>query len=188
MSLNDGKDLVVHQIDNGEMKGIGTGTVVWPAAHVLVKYIEMRFAGGGLEEKRVIDIGSGTGCTGLVAGILGARVTLTDQDSVHTLLQSNIKACCEKFGIDPDALQYQEYEWEHSADHLAPPFDLVLVSDCVLPKLYPIEPLVKVRENVMHSIKPGISLFIFQSVSIPLSVCLLCTAPRKHTMCVWVSH
>ena len=34
------------------------------------------------------------------------------------------------------------YDWGGDDDHLAPPFDVIIVSDCVLPKLYPIEPLV----------------------------------------------
>lgn len=34
------------------------------------------------------------------------------------------------------------YDWGADDDRLSPPVDVVLVSDCVLPKLYPIEPLV----------------------------------------------
>ena len=135
----------MQQIDNGELKGIGTGAVVWPAAHVLAKYMEKRFdSANSLKGKRVIDIGSGTGCTGLIAAILGGIVTLTDQDSVRALLEANIEMCREQFQLDASSMAYREYEWEQPADHLAPPFDLVLVSDCVLPKLYPIEPLIKV--------------------------------------------
>lgn len=37
-----------------------------------------------------------------------------------------------------------EYDWGHDTSHLNPPFDVVIVSDCILPKLYPIEPLVQV--------------------------------------------
>lgn len=35
------------QIENGELAGIGTGASVWPAAHVLCKYLEGRYGAGG---------------------------------------------------------------------------------------------------------------------------------------------
>jgi predicted nicotinamide N-methyase len=170
LELNDGKVLKMQQIDNGEMKGIGTGAVVWPAAHVLAKYMEIRYSGNALKGKRVIDIGSGTGCTGLVAGILGASVALTDQDSVRGLLQSNIDVCARDFDIDMSDLQYKEYEWDESAEHLDPPFDVILVSDCVLPKLYPIEPLIKVwtvsfLQRAPDVMQHGDTIFCLQAVA-----------------------
>jgi predicted nicotinamide N-methyase len=64
------------------------------------------------------------------------------------------------------------YEWGESIDYLRPnatsgatsaaaaadtqteyaPFDLVLVSDCILPKLYPVEPLVESLQNLLAGI------------------------------------
>lgn len=44
----------------------------------------------------------------------------------------------------------KEYNWGESIDHLDAPFDIILVSDCVLPKLYPIEILVAAVKAVMH--------------------------------------
>eukprot|EP01040_Poterioochromonas_malhamensis_P020045 gene20045-23845_t len=41
--------LRVKQILNGELKGLGTGTFVWPAAHVLAKFLEKRYQGAGLK-------------------------------------------------------------------------------------------------------------------------------------------
>lgn len=37
---------------------------------------------GNLSGKTVIELGSGTGLVGLVAGLLGARVWITDQEFV----------------------------------------------------------------------------------------------------------
>jgi 2-polyprenyl-3-methyl-5-hydroxy-6-metoxy-1,4-benzoquinol methylase len=141
---NTKKELTFTQIDNGEMRGLGTGAVVWPAAHVLVKYLEKRYGGiNGMRGQRVIDIGSGTGFAGIAAAALGAEVVLTDQLCVRDLILSNIERFHE---IDSEAnVTFAEYNWDDSAESLNPPFDLVLVSDCVLPKLYPIEPLVKVH-------------------------------------------
>ena len=41
-----------------------------------------------------------------------------------------------------------EYNWGEADAHLSPPLDLVIVSDCLLPKLYPIEPLVQALDKL----------------------------------------
>ena len=84
--------LRVKQILNGEMKGFGTGTFVWPAAHVLAKYLEKQYGRDRLAGKRVCDIGSGTGLVGLIAGILGSTVVLTDLEILLPLMNENINA------------------------------------------------------------------------------------------------
>lgn len=95
------------------------------------------------------DIGSGTGCTGIIAAALGAQeAALTDQTTVQALLQDNIRLCGEQFTAG--CVHFAEFDWDASPSHLRPPFDLILVSDCVLPKLYPIEPLVKVSKWDSH--------------------------------------
>lgn len=148
-SNNKGKELYFNQISNGELNGIGTGAVVWPAANILSKYIEKKYNENGLKNKRIIDIGSGTGFVGIICAALGGNVTLTDQLCVQDLIISNIEKYHQSIENDHELLSegsviFQEYNWEETADHLSPPFDLVIVSDCVLPKLYPIEPLIKV--------------------------------------------
>lgn len=142
-----------HQIDNGEMRGIGTGAVVWPAAHALVKYLEKRYGLLGMRGLRIIDIGSGTGFAGIAAAALGGDVVLTDQLCVKDLILSNIEEYNSSQKHDTErsrngTVTFAEYNWDENAETLNPPFDLVLVSDCVLPKLYPIEPLVKVTGQI----------------------------------------
>eukprot|EP01035_Chromulina_nebulosa_P023675 gene23675-30705_t len=64
LKMEVGSVIKVTQISNGEIKGLGTGTLVWPAAHVLSKYLEKRYLTySSLKNKRVCDIGSGTGIT-----------------------------------------------------------------------------------------------------------------------------
>ena len=105
--------------------------------------IQKRFGTQGLQGMRVCDIGSGTGFTGIIGAALGAQeATLTDQTTVQALLEENIRLCSDQ--VSSDVVQFAEFDWDASPAHLSPPFDLILVSDCVLPKLYPIEPLVKV--------------------------------------------
>lgn len=41
-----------------------------------------------------------------------------------------------------------EYNWGGDDGALRPPLDVVLVSDCLLPKLYPIEPLVDALDKL----------------------------------------
>jgi predicted nicotinamide N-methyase len=145
--------LRLQQIPNGEIKGLGTGTFVWPAAHVLAKYFENAFGQGQLRDKSVCELGSGVGLTGVVTGLLGAaKVVLTDQEVILPLLAQNLRQLSDQLSADPqhavlkervDRIEVQEYDWSAEApfrEH----FDLLVVSDCILPKLYPIDLLVKV--------------------------------------------
>jgi hypothetical protein len=145
ISLDNRTTLNFKQVENGETSGAGTGATLWPAAHVLSKFLEHRCA-AVLRGARVCDVGSGTGCAGIVAAALGARqAVLTDQHCVFFLLEENKRRVCrENPWLEPDSISLELYDWGGRCDHLNPPFDLVLVSDCVLPKLYPIEPLVQV--------------------------------------------
>lgn len=112
----------------------------------LLIYLQKRFGAHGLEGTRVCDIGSGTGFTGIIGAALGAQeAILTDQTTVQALLEGNILLCAKQ--VAPAVVKFAEFDWDASPVHLSPPFDLILVSDCVLPKLYPIEPLVKVHNT-----------------------------------------
>lgn len=153
IEMLDGSVINLRQLPNGEILGLGTGVSVWPAAHVLSKYVEKRFGAFGLHGKRVCDIGSGTGCTGFVAAALGAQVTLTDQLQILPFLESNKASICElNRNIWEDRINVCRYDWGESAIHLGPPFDIVLISDCVLPKLYPILPLIDVSGRLKTNI------------------------------------
>jgi predicted nicotinamide N-methyase len=172
MLLNDGRLLNVSQIGNGETKGLGTGTFVWPACHVLCKYLEklnnINNNNNYLNGKRFIDIGSGTGLTGFTAAALGGIVTLTDQkqliefmnDNKNKILNDNINT------ISSSSIIIKEYDWGKDCTHLNPPFDYILVSDCVLPKLYPIEPLIDSIVAVMDM--ESIALFSYEHRPFPL--------------------
>lgn len=133
--------------------------MVWPAAHVLSKYLEIRFA-CGMEGKRVADIGSGTGFTGFIAARLGADVTLTDQECIQFLLERNLKFVAdEQRVVDRANVACSIYDWGTPCEHLKPPFDFILASECVLPKLYPIEPLIQAlaitrRRKMFHNFLP----------------------------------
>lgn len=134
----------LRQILNGEMKGLGTGTFVWPAAHILGKYLEITYGPNRLAGKHVCDIGTGTGLTGFIAAYLGAEVVLTDQSCVMELLSENLDKFSHAVKNHDSARQLppvhlREYDWNTKEAVSDKPFDLIIVSDCVLPKLYPID-------------------------------------------------
>jgi len=147
--FEDSKKIQLFQIANGEISGLGTGAQVWPAAHVLCKYLEKNYLPHNLRGRRVCDLGSGTGIVGLVAASLGAEVVLTDQDQIISLLDRNKSELCSACEIEANLIDVKVFDWGGSADHLGLPFDLIVVSDCVLPKLYPIEPLVEAISSLM---------------------------------------
>ncbi|RHY23304.1 hypothetical protein DYB32_009240 [Aphanomyces invadans] len=155
--VGSNQTLRVRQVPNGEISGLGTGLTVWPAACVLLKYLEHRYApSNGLQGKRVVELGKarrqmlqftlsifgagcGTGAVGIAAAMLGAQVVLTDQAQILFHIQANIHA------NDVAGVKYCAYDWGAPLPDLIAtggPVDMVLISDCVLPKLYPIEPLV----------------------------------------------
>ena len=158
LALESGTVIEIKQLQAGEITGLGTGATVWPAAHVLAKYLERRFGERGLKGSRAVDLGSGTGVAGIVAAALGAEAFLTDQEQLLFLMRENAErfarnarfadettaAATAAAGAKPtsEAVHVLTYDWGMEDGELAPPVDVVLVSDCVLPKLYPIEPLV----------------------------------------------
>ena len=65
-------------------KDVGHGAVVWDAAIIFAKYLEHspKFSGNSLEGKRIIELGAGTGLSGLTMMLKGGIVTLTDTKAV----------------------------------------------------------------------------------------------------------
>jgi predicted nicotinamide N-methyase len=169
-------DFSVHQVQRGEVEGTyGTGATVWPAALVLMKFLE-RHAEMLVKGRHVIDLGSGTGVTSIAAALLGAAfVACTDgEEAVVQLERDNIghaahelqaKRAEETGKVDDNDGQsnivasiagcpvaVQKYWW---GTDKAPKMissngcDLILVADCVLPKLYPIAPLVQAIDECL---------------------------------------
>ncbi|XP_072326307.1 EEF1A lysine methyltransferase 3-like [Scyliorhinus torazame] len=69
-------------------KNVGVAIVIWEPGRVLCHYFEeaqIVFA-----EKKVIELGSGTGLVGILAAMLGGHVTLTDQPKVLSQIEYNV--------------------------------------------------------------------------------------------------
>jgi len=132
-----------------------TGTSVWPAAIVLIKYLEK----DRLKGRSVVDLGSGTGITSIAASFSGAESVICTDGSVEALdgARLNIeKALAEHPLMDEQRLVSRLYRWgdaEMSKSLLSylrksDYFDVILVSDCVLPKLFPIRPLIRAMQQL----------------------------------------
>jgi predicted nicotinamide N-methyase len=68
---------------------LGTGLTIWDGSIVLAKYLEANPAIVG--NKAVLEVGSGTGIVGIVAGLMGAnRSVLTDLQYTLKNLQHNV--------------------------------------------------------------------------------------------------
>ena len=98
--------------------------MVWPAAHVLAKFIERK---GGFSQKNICEIGSGTGAVGIVAAGLGGNVVCTDQECVRDIIETNLAAYNQNEAKRGSAV-FVVYDWE-SDFPIAMEFDFVLVSD-----------------------------------------------------------
>jgi predicted nicotinamide N-methyase len=113
------------QDDAGERHG--TGTVIWECGIVLAKYLnaeQTRFP-NWLCNKRVLELGSGTGVAGLAASALGATVCLTDVPEVLPLLRLNVGLNAAVLG----PVEVQELDWERHT--LSDTYDIILAADLV---------------------------------------------------------
>jgi hypothetical protein len=81
------------------------------------------------KDRRVLELGAGTGAAGLAAGALGAaRVLLTDRPHLMQLLESNIVA--NGMGGVASAVPY-EWGEPFPAEMAGDPWDLILLSDVI---------------------------------------------------------
>lgn len=118
------RNFSVQQVQRGEVEGTyGTGATVWPAAVVLIKYLERNnhdqirkskkdkdgklyqdFCDDSvitLRGRHVIDLGGGTGITSIAAALLGAiSVVCTDgEESVVRLARNNIRRASRELSV-----------------------------------------------------------------------------------------
>lgn len=75
---------------------LGHGAVVWDAAVIFLKYLEMssmkELESVKLAGKSVLELGSGCGLAGLALMLRGARVVFTDMRKVvESLTEKNVK-------------------------------------------------------------------------------------------------
>ncbi|KAI0028306.1 putative methyltransferase-domain-containing protein [Vararia minispora EC-137] len=105
----------------------GCGGITWPAGEVLARYLARR-GPRALKGKRILELGSGTGLVGILAGALGADVWITDQAPLVPTMHRNSELNAP---LAP-SVRVAELNWgEPIPPDLPPTFDLVLAADCV---------------------------------------------------------
>ncbi|KAM5180634.1 protein-lysine methyltransferase METTL21E-like [Mantella aurantiaca] len=128
----EGFNYVGHEIKIRESTDL-FGATVWPSALVLCYFLEKQGKQLGLEDKRIIEIGSGTGLVSIVASLLGAQVIATDLEDLIGNLQYNVvrntKLKCKY------APQVKELTWGSNLEEKFPRcsshFGYILATDVV---------------------------------------------------------
>lgn len=112
-----------------------------------------------IRNKICVELGAGTGIVGILASMMGGKVTLTDQESMLELMQENIKlnGLEEKKGEEEGKQSSggdssssgggcfaKVLNWGEACapEFLNPPVDIIFASDCVYHEVI-FEPLIK---------------------------------------------
>ncbi|WWC72379.1 uncharacterized protein I206_106341 [Kwoniella pini CBS 10737] len=132
--LVDGlKDVVKLKVDAGP----GCGGIAWPAGEVLSRYIAYRHQinPSYLRNKKILELGSGTGLVGIVAGMLepSAEVWATDQSILLDLMEVNAELNLPTSTTQRRNVHIAEYNWGEQVPSTIPieNIDVVLAADCV---------------------------------------------------------
>lgn len=150
-----GIDLEIHQ--DPDSRTLGHGAVVWDSAVIFCKYLEHTpTACSNWHGKKVIELGSGCGLSGIAAMMKGCAVTLTDMGKVtESLTTSNAERVYAQMTskgsgavthplLKPAVFPLDWTDWDSfeclggAADA---PFDILLSTDCVF-SVSLVEPLV----------------------------------------------
>ncbi|KAI0291925.1 putative methyltransferase-domain-containing protein [Multifurca ochricompacta] len=102
----------------------GCGGIAWPAGEVLARYIARR--GHALQGLNVLELGSGTGLVGLVAGYLGAHVCVTDQAPLIPIMNRNVSLNRLQSNV-----VVAELDWAKPLTDMQQRPDILLAADCV---------------------------------------------------------
>ncbi|XP_035667257.1 protein-lysine methyltransferase METTL21D-like [Branchiostoma floridae] len=138
IELEDESVLKVYQCETGDV-----GCVVWDAAIVLAKFLEItarssansqqrpgtsNFCSVPLQNKTVVELGAGTGIVGIMAGILGADVCITDLQEFVPLMDLNIKENADRI---QGLVKACTLKWGEDIISFLPHPDYIIFSDCI---------------------------------------------------------
>ncbi|CAM9618371.1 unnamed protein product [Chrysoparadoxa australica] len=114
--------IVINEVSNS---GQGTGLNVWDGGALLANYLKHQ-SEVDMHGARVLELGAGTGVSGLSAALLGANVVLTDLEYTLPNLEANVAAN----ELGPPQVTVQKVDW-FSPPEFEGTFDLVLMADVV---------------------------------------------------------
>lgn len=120
----------------------GIGGAVWDCGRVAVAMLHRLpecSQGRFLPGTRVLELGTGTAVVGIACWLRGGAVTLTDRHDA--LARRNVAAAVG----DHADLEVKTLVWGSDVSSLQPPFDIVVVSDC----LYDVTALPSLLETLL---------------------------------------
>ena len=95
------------------------------------------------ENIRVLELGCGLGVPGMIASLMGARVVLSDQESLLQQMEKNIEQNFSDNDLQSKLIQAIKLDWSRENLHellrkadMSEGFDIVLNCDCVFEPLY----------------------------------------------------
>ncbi|EAU84618.2 hypothetical protein CC1G_00137 [Coprinopsis cinerea okayama7 len=104
----------------------GCGGIAWPAGQILATYLVHK-GPTHLRNRNVLELGSGTGLVGLVAGLFGnCKVWITDQSPLLPIMQRNVL-----LNDLNDNVVVAELDWAQPIPSTIPKPDVILAADCV---------------------------------------------------------
>eukprot|EP00669_Euglena_mutabilis_P005448 TRINITY_DN16904_c0_g1_i1.p1 TRINITY_DN16904_c0_g1~~TRINITY_DN16904_c0_g1_i1.p1 ORF type:complete len:270 (+),score=59.17 TRINITY_DN16904_c0_g1_i1:40-810(+) len=125
-----------------------TGLRVWDCGVVLAKHLDAAFPVGGLRGQRVLEVGCGTGISGLAAALKGADVTLTDLPVLQTSVEAHISLNQPAITHACGSARFRPLDWDRMDAAIAgETYDLILASDCVWHKQH-VAPFIRVLRAI----------------------------------------
>lgn len=111
------------------------GTVIWDGALGLCQYFDEHKI--NFSQKKVIELGAGTGMLGILIALLGAEVTITDKPNLLRQIQQNVSVNIPSSDIP--RVKVRALSWGH--DHIQFPsdYDVIMGTDIVyIPESVPL--------------------------------------------------
>eukprot|EP00930_Biecheleria_cincta_P085822 TRINITY_DN7518_c0_g2_i1.p1 TRINITY_DN7518_c0_g2~~TRINITY_DN7518_c0_g2_i1.p1 ORF type:complete len:312 (-),score=55.53 TRINITY_DN7518_c0_g2_i1:129-1064(-) len=117
----------LYQKHSGKLFGEGVAVCVWPSALFLAQFLS--HCSSFIQDKRVLELGSGVGLAGLSAAVHGAEsVLITDKEAAAVeLVERNAQAN----GVQ-DLVRWQVLDWTKESTFPDEKFDVIIGADILL--------------------------------------------------------
>ncbi|KAK3082958.1 hypothetical protein FSP39_010054 [Pinctada imbricata] len=112
-----------------DWQNLGVAGVVWDAAIVLCRYLEEGKI--NVRGKAIMELGAGSGIVGILAALLGGRVTITEREVAMPYLSSVVNANMENKPDIKAVTMVQQLDWEKDLDKYDETFDVILGADVI---------------------------------------------------------
>lgn len=117
----------LYQKHSGKLFGEGVAVCVWPSALFLAEFLA--HCSSFIQDKRVLELGSGVGLAGLTAAVHGAKsVIITDKEKAAVdLVERNAEA-----NDVQELVRWQVLDWTKESTFPDEKFDVIIGADILL--------------------------------------------------------